>query len=194
MSIQASARHILVASEKECADLKQQIAGGADFAELAAKHSKCPSGKRGGELGTFGKGQMVKEFEDVVFTAPVSEVQGPVKTDFGYHLIEVTARSEPGKPLPPPPGLASARHILVKTEAECADLKQQITGGADFAELAAKHSKCPSGKRGGELGTFGKGQMVKEFETVVFSAPVGEVQGPVKTDFGYHLIEVTARS
>ena len=93
MSTQASARHILVATEKECADLKQQIAGGTDFAELAAKHSKCPSGKRGGELGTFGKGQMVKEFETVVFSAPVGEVQGPVKTDFGYHLIEVTALS-----------------------------------------------------------------------------------------------------
>ncbi|WP_255568180.1 peptidylprolyl isomerase [Ruficoccus sp. ZRK36] len=96
--------------------------------------------------------------------------------------------------MPPPPGQASARHILVKTEAECEDLKKQISGGADFAAVAAEHSKCPSGKRGGELGTFGKGQMVKEFEDVVFTAPVGEVQGPVKTDFGFHLIEVTARS
>lgn len=91
---QASARHILVATEQECNDLKTQIAGGADFAALAKQHSKCPSGARsGGDLGTFGKGQMVKEFEDVVFTAPVGEVQGPVKTDFGYHLIEVTART-----------------------------------------------------------------------------------------------------
>ncbi len=192
---QASARHILVATEQECEDLKAKIAAGEDFAALAKEHSKCPSGGRsGGDLGTFGKGQMVKEFEAVVFTAPVGEVQGPVKTDFGYHLIEVTARSEPGKPLPPPPGQASARHILVKSEQECADLKSKIEGGEDFAEVAKANSKCPSGQRGGELGTFGKGQMVKEFETVVFSAPVGEVQGPVKTDFGYHLIEVTARA
>ncbi len=190
---QASARHILVPTEQQCEELKQKIAGGADFAAVAAEHSKCPSGQRGGELGTFGKGQMVKEFEAVVFSAPVGEVQGPIKTDFGYHLIEVTARSEPGKPLPPPPGQASARHILVASEQECEELKQKIADGADFAEVAAEKSKCPSGQRGGELGTFGKGQMVKEFEAVVFSAPVGEVQGPIKTDFGYHLIEVTAR-
>lgn len=89
---------------------------------------------------------------------------------------------------------ASARHILVKTEDECNQLKSEITGGADFGEVAAQHSLCPSGKQGGELGQFGPGQMVKEFDTVVFSAPVGEVQGPVKTQFGFHLVEVTERN
>jgi len=89
---------------------------------------------------------------------------------------------------------ASARHILVDSEAQCSALKQQISDGADFADLAKQHSSCPSGKQGGELGEFGPGQMVPEFDKVVFSAPVGEVQGPVKTQFGYHLLEVTARS
>lgn len=89
---------------------------------------------------------------------------------------------------------ASARHILVKSEEQCAALKQQITEGADFADLAKQHSSCPSGKQGGDLGEFGPGQMVPEFDKVVFSAPVQEVQGPVKTQFGYHLLEVTARS
>ena len=89
---------------------------------------------------------------------------------------------------------AAARHILVSTEDACADLKKQIDGGADFAALAKEHSSCPSGGEGGALGTFGPGQMVKEFDEVVFSAPVGEVQGPVKTQFGYHLVEVTHRA
>jgi peptidyl-prolyl cis-trans isomerase C len=89
---------------------------------------------------------------------------------------------------------ASARHILVSTAEECADLKEQIEAGADFADVARQHSQCPSGRRGGELGEFGRGQMVAEFEEVVFSATVGEVQGPVRTQFGYHLIEVTARN
>lgn len=88
---------------------------------------------------------------------------------------------------------ASARHILVKSEEECSNLKKEIENGAQFGEVAAQHSLCPSGKQGGELGEFGPGQMVKEFDTVVFSAPVGEVQGPVKTQFGYHLVEVTDR-
>lgn len=87
---------------------------------------------------------------------------------------------------------AAARHILVATEAKCLDLKKQIENGTDFAELARKHSTCPSGKQGGALGTFGRGQMVPEFDQVVFSAPVGEVQ-MVQTQFGYHLVEVTHR-
>ena len=89
---------------------------------------------------------------------------------------------------------ASARHILVASEAACEKLKQDIEAGADFAAVARKHSQCPSARRGGELGEFGPGQMVKEFDAVVFSAPVGEVQGPVKTQFGYHLVEVTRRT
>ncbi|MEM1089447.1 MAG: peptidylprolyl isomerase [Pseudomonadota bacterium] len=89
---------------------------------------------------------------------------------------------------------ASARHILVATEADCLNLKSEIEGGADFADVARQHSSCPSGQQGGNLGEFGPGQMVPEFDQVVFSAPVGELQGPVKTQFGYHLLEVTERS
>lgn len=88
---------------------------------------------------------------------------------------------------------ASARHILVDDEVLCEELKQQIQDGTDFAAVAREHSTCPSGQRGGDLGTFGRGQMVQEFDAVVFSAPVNEVQGPVRTQFGYHLIEVTSR-
>ncbi|MBV7483116.1 peptidylprolyl isomerase [Bordetella sp. BOR01] len=88
---------------------------------------------------------------------------------------------------------ASARHILVSTEAKCNELKAAIEGGADFAQVARENSSCPSGRDGGNLGTFSPGQMVPEFDTVVFSAPLNQVQGPVKTQFGYHLVEVTDR-
>ena len=90
--VQASARHILVPDEKACTDLKQQIADGADFAALAKQHSQCPSGQSGGELGTFPPGQMVPEFDKVVFNEAVGVVHGPIKTQFGYHLLEVTNR------------------------------------------------------------------------------------------------------
>ena len=89
---------------------------------------------------------------------------------------------------------AAARHILVETEEQCTDLKQQIADGADFADLARAHSSCPSGRQGGDLGEFGPGAMVPEFDKVVFSAPVNAVQGPVKPQFGYHLLEVTSRT
>ena len=90
---------------------------------------------------------------------------------------------------------AVASHILVKTEAEALDLKRKIENeGADFGDLAKKHSSCPSGRQGGSLGEFGKGAMVPEFDRVVFSdLPVGAVSAPVKTQFGYHILKVEKR-
>ena len=89
----ASARHILVDNEEKCLELKAEIEEGADFADVARQHSSCPSGRQGGELGTFGPGQMVKEFDEVVFSGELNTVLGPVQTQFGYHLLEVTDRS-----------------------------------------------------------------------------------------------------
>ena len=88
---------------------------------------------------------------------------------------------------------ANARHILVNTETECLRLKTDIEGGKDFAAVAREHSKCPSGRKGGDLGEFFRGQMVPEFDKVVFEKEIGKVHGPVKTQFGYHLIEITKR-
>ena len=89
---------------------------------------------------------------------------------------------------------ASARHILVSDEATCQDLKDKIQNGeTTFEEVAKNYSQCPSGAEGGELGTFSQGQMVPEFDKVVFNDEVGVVHGPVKTQFGYHLLEVTKR-
>jgi len=89
---------------------------------------------------------------------------------------------------------ATARHILVETEAACQALKDEIAGGADFAVLAREHSQCPSGRQGGDLGEFTQGQMVPEFDRVVFQEEVGQVHGPIKTHFGYHLVEIISRS
>ena len=89
---------------------------------------------------------------------------------------------------------AQARHILVPGADTANDLKTQIEGGTDFADVAKEHSTCPSGKSGGDLGSFGKGQMVPEFDNVVFSAEIGTVQGPVQTQFGFHLLGVTSRT
>ena len=90
----ASARHILVASEETCTDLKKKIEEGSAFADVAKEHSTCPSGKKGGDLGEFSPGQMVPEFDSVVFKKEVGVVHGPIKTQFGYHLVEITNRSE----------------------------------------------------------------------------------------------------
>lgn len=89
---------------------------------------------------------------------------------------------------------ATARHILVDDEARCQSLIDEINNGADFAEVAKNNSSCPSSRDGGNLGTFGKGQMVPEFEKACFEGEVGEVQGPIKTQFGFHALQVTERT
>lgn len=89
---------------------------------------------------------------------------------------------------------ASARHILVDTEAQCLELKTAIEGGADFGDIAKQHSTCPSGAQGGDLGQFRQGQMVPEFDRVVFNDELNTVHGPIQTQFGYHLLEITERS
>ena len=89
--------------------------------------------------------------------------------------------------------VACARHILVKTKPEAQKLKDQLEKGADFGKLAKKFSTCPSKKQGGDLGEFRPGQMVKAFDNVVFKMPLLTVHGPIKTQFGFHLIETIYR-
>ncbi|MEW5826214.1 MAG: peptidylprolyl isomerase [Candidatus Bipolaricaulota bacterium] len=89
---------------------------------------------------------------------------------------------------------ATARHILVDTYEEAEALRGRLESGEDFAHLAEEHSRCPSSASGGDLGEFGPGQMVPEFDHVIFHDAVGVVHGPVQTKFGYHLIEITSRT
>lgn len=90
MANEVRASHILVSSEQEAKDLKTRIDGGEEFETVAKQHSQCPSGQAGGDLGFFGKGMMVPEFEQAAFGSSVNQVSEPVKTQFGYHLIKVT--------------------------------------------------------------------------------------------------------
>jgi parvulin-like peptidyl-prolyl isomerase len=84
-----------------------------------------------------------------------------------------------------------ASHILVKTESEARKILEQLKDGASFAKLAEEKSECPSRKKGGDLGWFSRGKMVREFEKAAFSLKKGETSDPVKTQFGYHIIKVT---
>lgn len=88
---------------------------------------------------------------------------------------------------------ATARHILVDNEELCNRLKENILAGEKFEDVAQKYSQCPSRASGGDLGEFGPGMMVAEFDKVVFNEEVGVVHGPVQTQFGYHLLEITSR-
>jgi len=83
-----------------------------------------------------------------------------------------------------------AAHILVDNEDKARDLLSRINSGENFGDIAKRYSSCPSGKKGGDLGWFGRGQMVKEFEEAAFNAQKGATVGPVRTQFGWHLIKV----
>lgn len=91
-------------------------------------------------------------------------------------------------------GTVSAKHILVKDEAKCQKILEEIAAGKAFEVAAQEYSTCPSGQKGGDLGEFGRGQMVREFEEAAFTAEIGQVVGPVATQFGYHLIKVEAKN
>jgi peptidyl-prolyl cis-trans isomerase C len=80
-------------------------------------------------------------------------------------------------------------HILVKTEQEAKLIADQLNKGANFSKLAMEKSLCPSGKRGGDLGVFGRGKMVREFENAAFTLQKGQTSQPVKTEFGWHIIK-----
>ena len=107
---------------------------------------------------------------------------------------EVKAFYEDNKEMFQKSETVKAKHILVEDEAKANELMAAIEAGLDFAEAAKVNSTCPSSAQGGDLGEFGKGQMVPAFEEAAFAAEVGKVVGPVKTDFGYHLILVEAHN
>ena len=90
-----------------------------------------------------------------------------------------------------PAGQVRASHILVDKLSLAQNMKADLDDGADFRKLATENSTCPSKKKGGDLGTFGRGQMVPEFERAVYKMKVGDITDPIKTKFGYHIIKRT---
>ncbi len=93
MTTSIRASHILVKTEEEAKKLYDEIQNGASFAKIAEEKSLCPSGQNGGDLGFFGKGMMVKPFEDAAFSLNVGEISQPVQTQFGWHLIQLTDKN-----------------------------------------------------------------------------------------------------
>ena len=127
-----NAKHILTDSEEKCAAILESIVNGEKTFEEAAKESStCPSGANGGDLGEFGKGQMVKEFEDAAFAAEIGHVVGPVKTQFGYHLIKVEDKKDAED--------AKLDDVKEQIKSEIMQKKQQEAYTAKVEELKKKY-------------------------------------------------------
>ena len=187
---------------KKITDARKRIVeDGEDFAAVAKEVSEDPgSAANGGDLGCFGKGQMVPEFEQAAFDMEKDEISQPIKTDFGYHIIQVYD-------VKPDEEQVCARHILARVDrspdkeaidkADAAaqklaeEVKARIEGGEDFAAVAKEVSADEaSAADGGELGWVFKGERGDAFDEVAFSLQPGQIGGPVKVDGGYALILV----
>ena len=201
-----SASHILVRVEGEgtpddtlaayqrIKTLRDSVAAGASFADIAARNSDDPSAVRNsGHLGVFTGGRMIKAFEDRAYSTPVDSMSEIFRTRFGYHVLQVHSRGERSPDI-------RAAHILIRaTEedtvealAKVTEIMAKLDEGVEFADLAFEYSDDQgSAPQGGELGFFGRGRMVAPFEEAAYSLEkVGDVSEPVRTRFGYHLIKL----
>ncbi len=136
---------------------------------------------------------------DAEFTSALERMQRTLLKQYALNKLltsiqvtdeEASAFFESHKALFKKPEMATASHILVATEEEANSILDEINEGLDFKEAATKYSNCPSKADGGNLGEFTRGRMVPEFDKVVFDMKVGELAGPIKTQFGYHLIKL----
>lgn len=131
---EATASHILVDSEEKANDIKKEIEDGAkSFADAAREYSSCPSKQKGGSLGTFGRGQMVKEFDEAAFTGELQTILGPVKTQFGYHLIWIDKRTEGEEP--------DFEAVKETVKQQVTQFKEMKVYGEKLDELKAKYLK-----------------------------------------------------
>ena len=183
-------------AEKARADA---LAGG-DFARLAASTSDAADALQGGSLGWRSPSRLPELFADALKTMQPGDVSGVLRSPAGFHLLKLLERRGAG--LAAPVTQTRARHILVKTsevvsEADAlrrlAGLRERIAGGTDFAQLARLNSEDGTAARGGELGWVHPGDTVPEFEHAMNALKPGELSGPVRTPFGFHLIQVLER-
>lgn len=177
---------------------KELLKDPSKFGKIARTSSEDPSAvKNNGDLGYFTALQMVYPFENIVYETPVGEIGGPIRTQYGYHIVKITDKREAR-------GQVRVAHIMIRTEEgdpedvkvrmkqRADDIYSRLMAGEDFTELAKKFSDDRSSSaRGGELPPFGPGKMVTEFEDAAFALDsVGEITEPVKSPYGWHIIKL----
>jgi len=188
----------VAAAEKQVGRVLERIRAGESF-EAAVSASTSPGQFRGGDLGWRKLDDLPTLFSDVAPTLEIGETAGPIRSDSGFHLVYL-ADATGGEQMV---AQTEVRHILIKpseimTDEQArelaADLRRRALEGADFAELAREYSEdIGSAAEGGNLGWTAPGQMVPEFEATMAETPVGEISEPVRTQFGWHILEVTGR-
>ena len=190
-----------LAAYQKAVGLRQQIVGGADFAQLARTQSEDPSAKENaGKLGYFTAMQMVYPFESAAYRTAVGEVSAPIRTRFGYHLIKVNDRRAAQ-------GEIKVAHLMIRQNANAPkadsviakkkvdELYSRLRKGESWDKLVAQFSEdAGSAANGGELPPFGTGRMIPSFEEVAFKLQKpGDIAAPVQTPYGWHVIKLIER-
>ena len=213
MSQEVSASHILIRVAPDAApqdtlvayqkveSVRQQVAGGADFAQLARTLSEDPSARENaGKLGYFTAMQMVYPFESAAYKTPVGQVSAPIRTRFGYHIIKVNDKRAAQ-------GEIKVAHLMIRMNANAAkadsltakkkvdELASRLKKGENWDKLVAQFSEdAGSAANGGELPPFGTGRMIPSFEEVAFKLQKpGDISSPVQTPYGWHVIKLIER-
>jgi peptidyl-prolyl cis-trans isomerase SurA len=182
-------------------EIVAQLGRGADFAQLAASHSDAPDALAGGVVGWRALDRLPTIFAEAVPKLKPGEVSDVLRSPAGFHILKLIERRG-GAMTVQPVQQTRARHILIKTSEVVSEaqarrrleaLKERIDHGADFAQLARLHSNDLSSTKGGDLGWLSPGDTVPEFERAMDALKPGQVSEPVRSPFGWHLIEVQER-
>src|SRR4051812_19862448 len=177
-----------------------QISGGADFRQVAASFSEAPDAVQGGAMGWRELTRLPSIFAEAVKTMKPGDVSPILRSPNGLHIVRLNGRR--GQDAPVIVSQTHPRHILIKTSEVVSEsdarerlikLKERLDNNPDFAELARLQSEDGSASRGGDLGWLSPGDTVPEFEKAMDALKVGEISGPVRSPFGWHLIQVIER-
>jgi peptidyl-prolyl cis-trans isomerase SurA len=186
------------AAREKAENLRKQIVDGRDFREVAVAQSDASNALEGGDMGWRSESQLPSLVAPVVPDLPVGEPSPVLENPSGFHLVMVIDKrgGEQKKVIEQ----RKVRHILIRpseavtdsqAETKIRGIYQQLKDGADFAELARTYSDDPvSGSDGGNLGWVSQGQMVPAFEQAMMEANVGEIKGPFRSQFGWHILQV----
>jgi peptidyl-prolyl cis-trans isomerase SurA len=191
---------VVQARRQRAEDALAQVKAGKDFAEVAASYSNAPDAGSGGNLGWRSRARLPSVFADVERTMKPGEVSGILRSAGGFHIVKLADVRNVNQPTVVEQ--THARHILIKvnettSEAEAKAkidrLKDRLAGGAKFEDLARVNSEDTSSVRGGDLGWISPGDTVPDFDRAMAKLAVGEISEPVRTPFGWHLIQVVER-
>lgn len=176
--------------------LRQQAIAGKPFDSLAAAYSQDPSAaQNGGDLQYFTSLQMVYPFESAAYETPVDSISGIIRSQFGYHIIQVTDRR-------PANNKVAVSHIMIRHDPrndqaarnKIFEVYDQAVGGVDWSQLVNEYSEDQNSKRvGGRIQSFGLRRMPFEFQEAAFALEPGDISDPVRTDFGWHIIQMDQR-